>query len=110
MRTRDTDANTAPLSPDDVNWDGQFDLPGANNSVFAIALGGSNLYVGGSFSMIGSVSANRIASWNSLSGGWKSLAEGVDGNVTALAVSGSNLFAGAPSPMLVATPPAAAAI
>jgi hypothetical protein len=98
VRTSNTSANAAPLSPgaspDDVNWDGQFDLPGANNTVFALAVSGSNLYVGGTFTTIGTVSANHIASWNNLSGGWTSLANGVDGSVTALIVSGSDLFVG----------------
>jgi hypothetical protein len=98
VRTRNASAKPAPLnpgaSPDDVRWDGRFDLPGANNNVFALAVRGSTLYVGGSFTTIGTVSVNRIASWDNLSGGWKSLANGVNGNVTALAVSGSNLFVG----------------
>ena len=98
VRSSQVPATTAPLNltavPDDTAWDGQFDLPGAGNNVFALAVSGSSLYVGGTFTMLGTVSINHIARWDSVIGGWKSLANGVDGSVTALAVSGSSLFAG----------------
>ncbi len=86
--------NETSVNPDDANWDGRFDLPGASSNVFALAVNGNNLYVGGTFTTIGTVSANHIARWDSRSGGWTSLANGVDGNVTALAVNGSILYVG----------------
>lgn len=37
---------------------------GMNNTVFALAVSGSDLYAGGSFTTAGGVPANRIAKWN----------------------------------------------
>jgi trimeric autotransporter adhesin len=60
--------------------------------VYALAVSGSDLYAGGSFTVAGSVSANRIAKWNGSS--WSALGSGMNGRVHALAVSGSDLYAG----------------
>ncbi len=70
--------------------------------VRALAVSGTNLYVGGSFTNVGSVAANNIAVWNGSS--WSTLAGGVSnpyrvkggffGNVESLLVSGTNLYAG----------------
>ena len=68
-------------------------LPGANGTVNAIAMDGSgNVYVGGSFNVIGTVSANNIAKWDGSA--WSALGTGMDGGVSALAVSGTDLYAG----------------
>jgi len=69
-------------------------------SVRALAVSGSDLYVGGDFTVAGGSSANRIAKWNGTS--WSALGSGVDcysdvmdnSIVLALAVSGSNVYAG----------------
>ena len=60
--------------------------------VFALAVSGSDLYVGGYFTTAGSVTANYIARWDGSS--WHALGAGVDYTVSALAVSGSDLYAG----------------
>ncbi|MFZ4656017.1 MAG: InlB B-repeat-containing protein, partial [Caldilineaceae bacterium] len=65
---------------------------GLNGDVAALAVSGSDLYVGGSFSTAGGVAANRIAKWDGSS--WSSLGSGVRGTVFALAVSGSELYVG----------------
>ena len=77
----------------DADWDTRFGT-GANNTVTAVATDGAgNLYVGGDFSVIGGVSANRIAKWNGTS--WSALGSGMDGSVWALAVDANgNLYAG----------------
>jgi PKD repeat protein len=66
------------------------------SSVYALAISGTNLYVGGIFTNAGGVSANNIATWNGAS--WSPLAGGVGnsdlGYVNALAVSGTNLYVG----------------
>ncbi len=68
-------------------------------SVSALALSGSDLYAGGSFTTAGGVSANCIAKWNGSS--WSALGLGMGygswtytPRVDALAVSGSDLYAG----------------
>jgi hypothetical protein len=61
-------------------------------SVLALAVSGSNLYVGGIFLIAGGVVANSIAKWNGNS--WSALGSGMNNNVSALAVSGSDVYAG----------------
>jgi len=62
--------------------------PGVN----ALAVSGSGLYAGGSFTNAGGSAANYIAKWNGNS--WSTLGSGMNGGVNALAVSGSDLYAG----------------
>ena len=73
---------------------------GVNNSVYALAVSGTNLYAGGYFTSAGNVTnVNYVAEWNGSS--WSALGLGV-GPVTsydatqvrALAVMGTNLYAG----------------
>lgn len=70
---------------------------GVNNNVNALALSGSNLYVGGNFTVAtnsggGTVNASRIARWNGVS--WSGLSGGLNGLVEAVELSGSNVFVG----------------
>ncbi|MFN7270579.1 MAG: hypothetical protein ACK5TZ_01045 [bacterium] len=79
-----------------LGWDTQFGLVGGPNSeVFAMAVVGRSLYVGGSFIAIGGVSANRIARYDLDTGAWSTLGSGggngVNETVTSLAVVGTNL-------------------
>ena len=69
-------------------------LPGANGTVNAMAYDstGSRLYVGGSFTAIGTVLANRIAQWDGSA--WSALGSGLNNQVYALAVSGTGLYVG----------------
>jgi hypothetical protein len=66
--------------------------------VCALAASGSNLYVGGVFTLAGGVAATNIAKWDGSS--WSALGSGVSGGgnylsvVYALAVSGSDVYAG----------------
>jgi len=80
----------------DANWaavDSGLDGP-----VRALGIAGSNLYAGGSFTMAGGITANRIAQWNG--SGWSALGSGFEGvngvnpRINALAVSGSELYVG----------------
>jgi Rax2 C-terminal beta propeller domain len=70
---------------------------GVNNSVDALAVSGSDLYVGGFFTTAtngggGTVTVNRVAKWNGSS--WSALGSGMPDRVLALAVAGSNVYAG----------------
>jgi hypothetical protein len=65
---------------------------GDGEYVYALAVSGSTLYVGGIFGGAGGVSANNIAQWNGSS--WSALGSGMNSDVFALAVSGSTLYAG----------------
>jgi len=62
--------------------------------VLSLAVSGSDLYVGGVFSLAGGNSANNVAKWN-LATGWSPLELGaVNGVVNAVAVSGTDLYVG----------------
>jgi hypothetical protein len=76
----------------DANWISFGEYPGVNYYVDALAVSGTNLFVGGDFTSAGGAPANYVAEWNGSS--WSALGSGFDGEVDALAVSGTNLFAG----------------
>ena len=79
-----SDANWVSLNPG---------IPGANSYVNAAVVDGSgNLYIGGSFTFVGTVAASRIAKWNGST--WSALGSGMNCGVNALAVSGLDLYAG----------------
>ncbi len=65
---------------------------GLNNSVFALAVSGTDLYVAGRFTTAGGISANRIAKWNGSS--WSAMGSGVSSSIYALAVRGSEVYVG----------------
>ncbi len=65
---------------------------GVNDRVYAIAVSGSDLYVGGWFTQAGGSPANYIARWDGSS--WHSLGAGVNHIVAAIAVSGSDVYVG----------------
>ena len=67
-------------------------INGLDGPVRALAVNGTDLYLGGDFTKIDGMSANRIAKWDGHS--WSDLQGGVNGNVWAIAVSGSNVYVG----------------
>ena len=75
---------------------------GVSGSVAALAVVGNEVYVGGSFTEAGGVSANFVARFNTLTNTWSSLgmfsSNGVSGGdfpaVRALAVTGSEVYVG----------------
>jgi hypothetical protein len=76
---------------------GGVDDPNYPAQVSALAVSGTNLYVGGAFSTVGRVTASNIARWDGTT--WSALGNGVgrfygDVPVTALAVSTNHLFVG----------------
>jgi hypothetical protein len=60
-----------------------------NNSVYALAVWGHDVFAGGDFTMAGGNAANYVARWNGRS--WSALGSGMNGSVLALSVSASNL-------------------
>ncbi len=77
----------------DANWMSlNRSMPGAGGNVYAATVDGSgNLYIGGSFGVVGEITANNIAKWDG--NRWSTLGSGMDGLVFALAVSGGDLYA-----------------
>src|SRR5262245_28701659 len=50
---------------------------GLNNTVYALAVSGTNLYAGGKFTVAGGVPANGVAKWDGST--WSALGSGTDG-------------------------------
>jgi N-acetylneuraminic acid mutarotase len=77
---------------------GMFSSNGVNDRVSALAVVGNEVYVGGSFTSAGGVSANRVARFNTLTNTWSRLgtgsSNGVSGSVAALAVVGNEVVVG----------------
>ncbi|MDR3668949.1 MAG: T9SS type A sorting domain-containing protein [Ignavibacteriaceae bacterium] len=77
---------------------------GVNNTVQAIAVSGSDVYVGGQFTLLGdgSTSAKRIAKWNGTT--WSTLTSGASNGVSAgvntIAISGTDVYVGGPFTLL----------
>src|SRR5207244_2481316 len=90
------DSAQAPFVPGDENWDDRFYAPGVNGEVHAIAISGTNTYVGGSLATAGGVIANDLARWDGSQ--WFPLgsgaSNGVNNGVFAIGTSGSNVYVG----------------
>jgi N-acetylneuraminic acid mutarotase len=71
---------------------------GLNNNVLALAVVGSDLYVGGAFTASGDTTVtglNRIARYDTAGGAWQALPnDGLNGIVYALTAMGSDLYVG----------------
>ncbi len=86
--------SSAPAAPTVATW-GALANNGLNNGVNALAVIGTDLYVGGNFTATsdGAVTLNRIAKYSN--GVWTALAhQGLNNSVLALAVSGTDLYVG----------------
>ncbi|MEI6764349.1 MAG: T9SS type A sorting domain-containing protein [Bacteroidota bacterium] len=90
-----------PKVSDDKHWDNSFGAANSpNGPVYAIFVKDSSIYIGGSFTMAGSINANSIARWDGHQ--WYALGEGVGGGsgplaptVYAITVDNNNhVFAG----------------
>jgi hypothetical protein len=65
---------------------------GQPGTVEAVAIDGTNVYVGGLFTTAGPVSASNVAKWNGSS--WSALSTGTNGSVATLLVAGGYLYVG----------------
>jgi len=74
------------------SWDSRFSAAGTYGTVYALAVSGTDVYVGGNFYYAGTMLANNIAKWNGST--WSALGTGMNSPVYALAVSGTDLYAG----------------
>jgi len=95
---------TGAAAAGDTSWDDRFGLPGVQNGievsqVNAIAVVGSDVYVGGIFTFAGDAPHSYVAEWDGQA--WQNLSGGVSGapsgespEVDALAVSGTTLYVG----------------
>ena len=65
---------------------------GVNGTIWAIAVSGTDVYVGGTFTTAGGVSARRIAKWDGTS--WSALGTGLNNTVFCITVSGNDVYVG----------------
>ena len=100
-------SNVARYNPNSGTWDnlggGVTSSGGGFVVVYALAVSGNDVYVGGIFNQAGTgsgaVFANNVARYNPNSGTWDNLGGGVSfggfgGQVNALAVSGNDVYVG----------------
>ena len=88
----------------DERWQAGFSISnGADGPVYSVVQSGTNLFIDGAFTAVGTVLASNVARWNSTI--WSALGTGVNGSVSALAIGNSgNLYAGVDSPKPVECP------
>lgn len=67
-------------------------LTGGTLFVNAVAVLGTDVYIGGTFTAVDGVAASRVAKWNGSA--WSALGSGANGTVNAMAVLGTELFIG----------------
>ena len=67
-------------------------------AVSALVISGSDVYVGGTFTLAGGLPVNNIAKWDGAA--WNALGAGVSNSVTALAISGNDVYAGSAGPFI----------
>jgi len=65
---------------------------GVNGRVYAVALHGNDVYVGGEFTEAGGISALNVARWDGAN--WFAVGSGTGGRVNTLAFKGDDLYAG----------------
>jgi uncharacterized repeat protein (TIGR01451 family) len=67
---------------------------GTNDDIYALALRGNELIMGGEFTEAGGVPAAGVASYNTQTDTWSALATTINGNVNAVAVNGTDIYIG----------------
>ncbi|MGA2507122.1 MAG: hypothetical protein ABSF80_06580 [Chitinispirillaceae bacterium] len=77
----------------DANWNPNADV-GGYNGVWALAVSGTTVYVGGTFTSIGGATRNNIAALDATTGTATAWNPNANSGVGALAVSGTTVYAG----------------
>lgn len=85
-------ASSVPAVDGDENWDSGFGSFSMDGNIYAMAVMGSDIYVGGTFDNIGGVAARRLARWDG--SGWGPVGGGIEGYVYTLTADGANLYVG----------------
>ena len=83
---------SALSEPADIFWDSIFVPTGVNGEVRSVAVNGTDVYVGGTFTMAGGASASHIARWNGTR--WSALGTGLNSAALAIAMMGTDVYAG----------------
>lgn len=77
----------------DENWISTGGRAGADNAILAMAIDGAgNVYIGGTFTAVGSLAVGYVAKWDGSA--WSTMGSGVNQFVTALLYSGTDLYVG----------------
>ncbi len=79
-------------SSDDDYWDDRFFLSVVNGTVYAAAMVGTDLYIGGDFVYAGGVKVDHLAKWNGSV--WSEVGGGVNGEINTIAAIGKNIYVG----------------
>ncbi|MEO8286509.1 MAG: S-layer homology domain-containing protein [Chloroflexota bacterium] len=92
--SKQTEVGSMPAqsAPGDDKWAPGFGALGADGIVYAIAVSGTDVYIGGRFNAVGDTAAANIAHWDGT--GWHPLGAGVNNTVYAIAVTGSDVYVG----------------
>ena len=86
-----SDSEHIIFNDDDDRWTHfPYNSSAVNYNVHAIAVDGSNVYVGGEFTQAGTNPANHVAMWDGTE--WHALGEGVNGNVYAITVYEGDVY------------------
>ena len=78
----------------DERWQAGFGISnGADGPVYSVVQSGTNLFIGGAFTAVGTVLASNVARWNGTT--WSALGTGVNGFISTLAIGkNGELYAG----------------
>jgi hypothetical protein len=75
-----------------TNWESYGESP--NSTVHDILVDGDMVYIAGSFTLIGDLSANRVAVLNTNTGQWSAMGDGANNTVYKLLKIGNSIYAG----------------
>ena len=101
VRKSETQGQTAQtqsvITAQKATWDNRFARPGVDSvttvpMLWAVAVSGDSVYVGGKFDRAGGAEVSNIARWDGVN--WSTLGDGVNNEVRAIVVKGSDVYAG----------------